>query len=150
MVNNYEIIPFHVLLDSTMSANKISSPDLSVLVDGEISERSIRNYRNCWRVPKFRYAKLLLNAIHVEISDDDLKKSLELSKVQLENERLVDKSIAEKRFVLNLTDFDFGPDIDDPLEVIQKRIEEKFGYGKSNFSDYVKWLITEDINKNVR
>lgn len=147
-------LPFHLILQSAMNEEKLSPAKLAAMSEGNIKERTIRNYRNGSTVPTVQIAREICNLLNIELSDEDLVKSLNLSL-----ERKLEYALREpvdairKQLFIKAEDLDFGDlDLDDAqkIELIERRVEELFGLEKTNFSMYIKKLIEDDIKDTIK
>ena len=105
--------------------------------DCGISKRTFIGYFTGKIVPSYTSARKVLNAMDFEMSEKELNKCLEMSRIASQK-----SSPNYKKFVtLNSTDFDL-PTTELLAEAIQKRMADE---NIDSFSQYITGLIKKDI-----
>ncbi len=117
-----------------------------------IKFRRIAEYKQGVVVPPFEKAKVMLDSLEYDITEDKLirilsnsKKSLSSTKEEMAGGQSFRKT---KSVTLNYKIIDKTKDADAVNTIIEERIEELFG-NKSSFSAYINLLIKKDYNEYI-
>lgn len=121
----------------TEIVNKINSVGYTV-----VPYSSYSAYKRGEVIPSFDKARIILNHFNYKISDGDLIKILQYSKLQNKDSIRID--VVKKTIVLNPEEY--GVKTKNELNLLLEQQAEKKGCGKS-ISKYLNLLITEDLSK---
>lgn len=151
---------FSGILSAAMDASEIGPVNFSaILADKDptysIDVRRIREYINGSHTPPFDKAKFMLQTLDYDISDEDLRKALQINKM-LVKERSEYKPFSDKEILCSVRiKFKniFGKDYTDG-KLLPEEAERKFwdrvnslSDGTNSLSKYIQALVTKDIRE---
>ena len=128
-----------------------------------ISARSVRAYREGYRIPRFFVAKEIVNILGIDINDKDLNDILDYSKQVYKNslsdsdtnpvsfdrndknEQTIMKT--KTRVTVDIDKLMISSDNELKKEMIYDRIVELFG-DEERLDDYIVYLIDKYLNEN--
>lgn len=127
-----------------------------------LSKRTIQRYVSGEGTPSYEVAKIILNALKVPVTEQEILKLLNSSKTGRNDH--VSKSIPadgimksekrpvlKKRITIGFEMFDFLNESEVPreraVELVEERVAASYGTDKSAFCRYIKDLINEDMKK---
>lgn len=149
---NYAGLPFSDILESQMYyagdnrliSDKIQSQGYTV------SMRSLQQYRASERVPSIQKAQLILEALGIQMTNEQIKESLVLER-EKQVEMKIDDNIIEKHVILYEHEFKHVANGETGFvsDIIEQRIQQLYPNQKRGFSSYVRDLIEADIVENV-
>lgn len=112
----------------------------------DISERSLQRYRRKEMRPNAKNAKKILECLGIQISEEEVLKSLELAKedkIRIDNSQYI-----ERGFRIPIKELS---DTDENVEDITRRLGQRILEieGIENLNRYVTQLIKEDLNNHT-
>ena len=140
-------IPFSQLLEAYLEpygngGSRILS-DATEKQGTRISVRSIQRYRSSMFTPSFEYAQIIVKALNIDISDDDLVECLALEK---EKQQISHQSINKKQIIINLSEIS-NVDRKELMEDIRKKAEMLYPGVSNSINKYIIGLILNDLDR---
>ena len=140
-------IPFSQLLEAYLEpygngGSRILS-DATEKQGTRISVRSIQRYRSSMFTPSFEYAQIIVKALNIDISDDDLVECLALEK---EKQQISHQSINKKQIIINLSEIS-NVDRKKLMEDIRKKAETLYPGVSNSINKYIIGLILNDLDR---
>ena len=140
-------IPFSQLLEAYLEpygngGSRILS-DATEKQGTRISVRSIQRYRSSMFTPSFVYAQIIVKALNIDISDDDLVECLALEK---EKQQISHQSINKKQIIINLSEIS-NVDRKELMEDIRKKAETLYPGVSNSINKYIIGLILNDLDR---
>lgn len=156
-VSSFKTLMEQAMLEYGLEDKKGALLDLEyILIDNgitNITRKRLSEYKTGKKTPPFIKAKYILEALGLEMSDEEIEESLELNREEIRNENPygTNKDIS-KIISLNISDIVEGRAafennermLTSIVEIIEDRIEAIYG-DKRKWSKYVADLIAADI-----
>ena len=138
---------FSNLLMQLLNASDMKTKDLFRILEERgsgISYPALGAYKNFNSVPPFDRAKMILDALNYDISDEDLTSILQFSRDELKRFREDDQSVLQQGIRLSPAYYDKDIDALALREIIERRAIEVLP-DAGNFNSYVNKLIKDDL-----
>lgn len=146
------IIPFSQILKQYMTADKGSPArhlsEMTKRLGIEVSRRNIHRYENSLVVPSFRFAKALVLALGLEMTDSEIEESIMLEREKQSELKVVRKQI-KKTVTINFEDSTRW-DPESLYRMSEEIASNKYPSDPKSYEKYILGLITKDVERKTK